>query len=84
MRPTTTMNALTESARQAHEEVDLYEQAIAAILLQPDSSVRSALLLVAAVLELTASSLSASTSTGSTRTTALQTSLTASLPGRPS
>jgi hypothetical protein len=79
------MNALTESARQAHEEVDLYEQAIAAILLQPDSSVRSPLLLVAAaVLKLTASSLSFSTSTGSTRTTALQTSSTASSPGRPS
>lgn len=34
------MNSLIETARQAHEEVDLYEQALAAIFLQPDKTVR--------------------------------------------
>ena len=34
------MNSIVETARQAHEEVDLYEQALAAILLQPDKTVR--------------------------------------------
>lgn len=35
------MNSIIESARQSHEEIDLYEQALAAIFLQPDDSVSS-------------------------------------------
>lgn len=34
------MDSIVETARQAHEEVDLYEQALAAIFLQPDKTVR--------------------------------------------
>jgi hypothetical protein len=34
------MNSVVEDARQAHEEVDLYEQALATIFLQPDTTVR--------------------------------------------
>jgi hypothetical protein len=34
------MNSIVETARQAHEEIDLYEQALAAIFLQPDKTVR--------------------------------------------
>lgn len=33
------MNSLIETARQQHEEIDRYEQALAAIFLQPDRSV---------------------------------------------
>ena len=33
------MNSVIESARQSHEEIDLYEQALAAIFLQTDDSV---------------------------------------------
>ena len=34
-----TMNSVIESSRQTHEEIDLYEQALAAIFLQTDDSV---------------------------------------------
>lgn len=33
------MNSVIESSRQTHEEIDLYEQALAAIFLQTDDSV---------------------------------------------
>jgi len=38
------MNSIIESARQSHEEIDLYEQALAAIFLQPDENVSLLLL----------------------------------------